>query len=246
MATTINASSSSNGLIASGDASGNLALQGNGTTGLTVNSSGKLIMPNIALGTASAGMLEYDGITHYFTPASTQRGVVPGMQYYRLENALAGANATGTQSLFGVGCTLSSSTVYNFELSFTITKTAGTNLHVINLGYGGTATLNNILWNAKYTYVNGALGTLGVTNALYDTTFSTASLSAVTTSSATLTLYLSVLVKGTVSVGTGGTFIPQYSLSAAPGGAYTTNIGSYVLIYPIGASGSNTNVGTWA
>jgi len=35
-------------------------------------------------------------------------------------------------------------------------------------------------------------------------------------------------------------------LSAAPGGAYTTAIGSYFLIYPISASGANVSVGTWA
>ena len=54
------------------------------------------------------------------------------------------------------------------------------------------------------------------------------------------------MIRGTVSIATGGTFIPQYSLSAAPGGAYTTQLGSYFLIYPLGASGSNTSIGTWA
>jgi hypothetical protein len=51
---------------------------------------------------------------------------------------------------------------------------------------------------------------------------------------------------GTVSVNAGGTFIPQYTLSTAPGGAYTTAIGSYLSIWPIGAAGANTSVGTWA
>ena len=60
------------------------------------------------------------------------------------------------------------------------------------------------------------------------------------------TYYDQTMMKGTISVSTGGTFIPQYSLSAAPGGAYTTAAGSYFLIYPIGAAGANVNVGTWA
>jgi hypothetical protein len=48
-------------------------------------------------------------------------------------------------------------------------------------------------------------------------------------------------------VTTGGTFIPQYSLSAAPGGAYSTLSNSYMLIYPINNTSSGTvNVGTWA
>ncbi|CAB5212846.1 hypothetical protein UFOVP189_59, partial [uncultured Caudovirales phage] len=57
---------------------------------------------------------------------------------------------------------------------------------------------------------------------------------------------LSQTFHGTVSVNAGGTFIPQYSLSAAPGGAFSTVAGSYMLIYPISASGANTSVGAWA
>jgi hypothetical protein len=53
-------------------------------------------------------------------------------------------------------------------------------------------------------------------------------------------------MEGTISVDVGGTFIPQYKLSAAPGGAYSTNVNSWFSIYPIGTSGSNTSVGEWA
>ena len=41
-------------------------------------------------------------------------------------------------------------------------------------------------------------------------------------------------------------FIPQYTVSAAPGGAYTTQIGSYIKLSPISVSGANTSIGTWA
>jgi hypothetical protein len=51
---------------------------------------------------------------------------------------------------------------------------------------------------------------------------------------------------GTVSINAGGTFIPQYTLSAAPGGAYSTASGSYIRINPLSASGAATNVGTWS
>jgi len=46
--------------------------------------------------------------------------------------------------------------------------------------------------------------------------------------------------KGRVTVNAGGTFIPQYSLTAAPGGAYSTVTGSSFKITPI-----STLVGTW-
>jgi hypothetical protein len=55
-----------------------------------------------------------------------------------------------------------------------------------------------------------------------------------------------LIVKGTTLVTTGGTFIPQYTLSANPGGTYNTNAGSYMKISPIQYGTSNTAIGTWA
>ena len=53
-------------------------------------------------------------------------------------------------------------------------------------------------------------------------------------------------INGIVKVNAGGTLIPQYALSAAPGGAYNTSARSYMKIWPIGTAGSNISVGTWA
>ena len=66
------------------------------------------------------------------------------------------------------------------------------------------------------------------------------------TSFATANVVIGFIIRGTVSINAGGTFIPQYTLSAAPGGAYSTVAGSYIRIAPLSASGANTNVGTWA
>ena len=54
------------------------------------------------------------------------------------------------------------------------------------------------------------------------------------------TQYFSLFIKGTVSVRTAGTFIPQYNLSAAPGAQYTTQPGSYMFLQSIPAVS-----GTW-
>jgi hypothetical protein len=164
-------------------------------------------------------------------------------QYYRLNAGYAGSNATGAQSLFGVGVTLVGSTVYEFEISVGLVKTAGTTAHTISLVFGGTATLNNI----GYSVIGdiNATGTAGVSN-LVVYYYTTAAASQATLSAATASVTSTIIAKGTVSVNAGGTFIPQYSLSAAPGGAYTTAIGSYVKIAPLGASGANTNIGSWA
>lgn len=223
------------------ESSGNLAITGNVTT------TGTFALGSQALATPFAGEFEYDGRVPYFTPAGTQRGVVPGMQYYRLNSNLAGANATGAQNVYGVGVTLSSNTVYHFEFYYLLTKSSGATAHTISMSFGGTATVNNILWGGMFAGQVSAFSN-------FTTVTSAGAVGAIDCSTTTggvvatgATAYnFRAYITGTVSVNAGGTLIPQYSLSAAPGGAYSTQTGSYFLIYPIGAAGSNINVGTWA
>jgi hypothetical protein len=253
MASTINASTTStSGLVQTADASGVLQLQSNGTTGLTVGTGGLvtaangIVMNTMTLGSPITGEFEYDGGELYFTPLGTQRGIVPSMQYYRLNSGVVGSNATGVQSILGVGVTLSASTVYAFECSYVFTRTAGTTSHTLSTVFGGTATINNILYSAIEMDATGSFGVRGSQIAAGITAINTAAATVVTTAMGSASQVVSLTVFGTVSVNAGGTFIPQYSLSAAPGGAYTTQPGSYFSIYPIGAAGSNTSVGTWA
>lgn len=252
MPSIINASISSTGLLQSADASGILQLQSNGVTGLTVGSGGLLtaangiLMSSMTLGSAVTGEFEYDGGELYFTPLDTQRGLIPNMQYYRLNSAYVGSNVNTAQSLFGVGVTLSSNTVYRFESVFAMSKSAGLTSHTISTSFGGTATINNIGY-----YINSQADSTAFTSVPYDGTafnkwINVTSASVVTGSIGVATSARVAHMRGTVSINAGGTFIPQYTLSAAPGGAYTTQIGSWISIYPIGAAGSNTNVGTWA
>jgi hypothetical protein len=216
-----------------------------GTAGITTP---PIVLDSTVLGTAIAGELEYDGKVPYFTPQGSQRGVVPGMQYYRLNTALTGTNASGNQTLFGVGVTLSSNTVYAFESFNIIIKTAGTTSHNLTYLFGGTSTVTNMLSYGHYT--NGGVAVtnpnLGTATHAIASSNSTTSLSTSSLNITTAGITFLQRISGTMSIGTGGTLIPQYNLSAAPGGAYTTQIGSWFLIYPIGAAGSNVSVGTWA
>ena len=113
---------------------------------------------------------------------------------------------------------------------------------------GGTATFNNFVANSMFSSIQAAPPTsnlvaagttyVGVTN-------STAEFNHITgIAGATRTLFFQFF--GTASIANGGTFIPRYRMSAAPGGAYSTLAGSYIAIWPIGASGANTSVGPWA
>jgi hypothetical protein len=195
------------------------------------------------LTSATAGAMEYDGKVFYKTPNASARGVSPSMMFYRLNGGLAGSNVNTAQSILGVGVTLAASTVYAFEAVLSFTKTAGTTSHNFGAGFGGTATLNNIYTESIFSSAGAALptnasGFLGAT--------SSASTFYALSSIAAATISISALLKGTVSINAGGTFIPQYQMSAAPGGAYTTVAGSYFAIWPIGAAGANTSVGAWA
>ena len=203
-----------------------------------------LLVSGTNLTSATAGAIEYDGKVVYGTPIGTQRGIVPTQQYYRLNADYVGSNATGAQSLFGVGVTLSASTVYEFEAVYYMGKTAGTTSHTIGFGFGGTATINNVFWNAIGNDTTSALP-FRLTSLEAVASNSVASI-AMTGALTSATMNIFANVKGTVSINAGGTFIPQYTLSAAPGGAYSTAIGSYIRINPLSASGAATNVGTWA
>lgn len=192
---------------------------------------------------AAAGAVEYDGKVVYSTPAG--RGVSPSMMIYRLNSGFAGANVNTAQSIFGVGVTLQASTIYAFKCSFVMSKTSGTVSHNIGLGFGGTATLNNILYMGSWMMLTAS--TLPMVNQGWDAfAINTASNTVITGASTTSSRMFYTMFSGTVSINAGGTFIPQYTLSAAPGSAYTTFAGSYFAIWPIGAAGANTSVGPWA
>ena len=197
-------------------------------------------------GTATAGTMEYDGKALYMTPQGTQRGIVPGQQFFRLEANLVGSNVNTAQNLIGVGVTLSSSTIYEFEGLFLLNKSAGVTSHTNTFQFGGTATINNInYWIYAGDNATGQTTGMSAAGTNIFALLSTAG-AAVIGARSSATLFIVMKVRGTVSINSGGTFIPQYLLSAAPGGAYTTSAGSYFNIYPIGTSGSNTSVGTWA
>ena len=227
----------------------------NGTTGLTTNIALPAGSTSLApldftsgtnLTTPISGAMEYDGTRLMFTPIGTQRGVIPGMQIYRLDSGLAGANSGTAQSILGVGVTLTAGTVYAFEHQYALAKTAGTTSHTVGYSFGGTATINNILWYSHYTQSGVAGGMPGGTSTHAIAT--NVGLTGAATSTGITTASIGFIHKGfgTISINAGGTLIPQYNLSAAPGGAYTTTAGSYFAIWPIGAAGANINVGTWA
>lgn len=171
-------------------------------------------------------------------------GLIPGEMIYRLNTGVTGIQtAAAAQSILGVGITLNSSTVYQFQGVYLLAKTAGVTSHTVSLLFGGTATVNNIAytigWNATTSYNVPDTGA-------YFTAATQTSAVVITGARTAASEYGVYQVFGTVSVNAGGTFIPQYLLSADPGGAYTTQVGSYFKISPLSTAGTNTNIGGWA
>lgn len=212
----------------------------NGTTAATALTFGTSAVGN---GATERARIDSSGYLSG-TVNSLGKGLYQAQQYYRLDSGLAGANVNTAQSIFGVGVTLAGSTVYEFEMVCPLLKSAGTTSHTISLGFGGTATINN----CAYTLINAwsSSGISTTSNGANAMTILTASSTVVTAAFTGAGEGVNFIIKGTVSINAGGTFIPQYTLSAAPGGAYTTQAGSYIKISPISASGANTNIGTWA
>jgi hypothetical protein len=146
--------------------------------------------------------------------------------------------------MFGVGVSLVANTIYEFEIMANFRKTAGATSHLFQLAYGGTRGVNNILYTVFSGGVTVTPNTVDVTAP--NATIDTVNLTTVTDAIANANTSIGIFVKGTISVSNVGTWIPQYGLSAAPGGAYLTLAGSYVKITPIGPAGSVVNIGSWA
>ena len=174
------------------------------------------------------------------------------MQYYRLNSALGGANNTSAQNVFGVGVTLVGSTQYDFEAVYHFVKSLGTTSHTLGLGFkadglSGACTIDNILWGGLVFDGSTPIPTRANAGTSQVASNSASNL-VVTGASTSLAQTVFASIKGTVSVNAAGTFTPQYTLVFTPGsvGPYSTQIGSYFRIWPVAASGSNVNIGTWA
>lgn len=237
-------------------ASGNAALANPGNfTGGTLTSNLTLasgttsaapltFKPGTNLTTATAGSFEYDGTVIYSTPnASSGRGFSPSVMVYRLDSALVGGTGTSAQNIFGVGLTVQGSTVYLFEALYRFQKSAGSTSHNFGISLGGTATLNNIAYQYLSVGLNTSTATAGTSTLGFRTTASNINL---LTSITTVNEGILVQLRGSLSVNASGTIIPQYTLSANPGGAYSTEVGSYFKMYPVGIAGANTSIGAWA
>lgn len=148
-----------------------------------------------------------------------------------------GKNINTIQNIFGIGATGYGVTLtpgrYLIEARYILTKTAGATSHVVQLAFD---TLNGTMIERSYNTMIGE-GTssarttlISSTSIVADTTGTPVNVSAAT---ATANYHFRMNITGMFSVFETDTIIPRYKLTAAPGGAYTTQIGSYIKFIPI-------------
>lgn len=200
------------------------------------------------LTSAAAGAVEYDGKVIYSTPSG--RGVSPSMMLYRLDGSRTLANNTTSQSLFGVGLSLSASTIYLFQCAFKLSIASNVSSHTISFQLSSSTSLStcNYQGTSSYYVIAGTSAfTSTNTASFFSTTRSMSQVAASVTTGSTNSVDRIVYMNGTLSISSAVTITPSIQCSTSPGNTYSVDAGqSYFAIWPIGAAGANTSVGPWA
>lgn len=162
-----------------------------------------------------------------------QAGAIPSISASVLAADLAKANVATAQAWFGAGddeFALSAATTYVFQGVLSLSRAAGATSHTTAIGFGGTATLTSIGYLAQVSNPTG-----NVLSAVQQIFGTAATALVVTAANTVATENVHVLVKGIVRCNAAGTFIPQFTYSAAPGGAPTVRANSHFMLFPAGS-----------
>lgn len=154
-----------------------------------------------------------------------------------------GSDIDTAQPVFGASAdalTLEADTTYEFEALYWITRAAGTTSHTTRVLLGGDATFTSLAFLAQVTnHTSNDLSSVQQIMAFAATGRT------VTAANTSATENLMIRLKGVLRVDAGGTIIPQFQYSAAPGGAPTIKANSFFKARKLGA-GTLTAVGPWA
>lgn len=153
-----------------------------------------------------------------------------------------GANSSSAQPWFPTAGAVGvvAETTYLFRGVLRLSRAAGTTSHTTGISFGGTATLTAIdyLGWAKTGDANDLAGWSG----FWSTSAGTLVLKAASTSATEQSMFR---VEGVVRINAGGTFIPRFIYSSAPGGAPTVLRGTWFHMIPVGSNVVET-AGTWS
>jgi len=206
--------------------------------------------PGVLLTTPFTGAFEFEGKSLYFTPNGTERGVLQAAQMYQLNADRTGISAliTTIQSLFGKAVAVQAGTRYQYELNLTLTFNASANLaRTIQYALGGGATLTAHEYEVISTIVNPSTTPTAANLMSNRITTGFSTLVAVTASSAVVSVANTLRIRGSFDVSVAGTVDFSFGLSAAqPAGSTITALaGNNVSLWPVGATGADTQIGNW-
>lgn len=204
---------------------------------------------HIAAGTnqtsAVAGSIEYDGVAPYFTPVTSNRGVLSTNHICAIITDFTLTNGTGAQKALNCSTngavTLPSTTSYYFEAQYIITNTGVTSHSWFTL-FGGTATLTSIAYSIEARTDTASTPSAANVFAGYANVATTIAATAASTSA---TENVVITLRGFVRINAGGTFIPSVQLNNATGTAATMKANSYFRLWPAGINTVAT-VGNWS
>jgi hypothetical protein len=179
---------------------------------------------------------------------ATRRGIRKNIPTHHMhmihDQSVVGLNATGNQSIFGRSFVLDGSRLYRYEMVVLMTKSTGATSSQFQTGFGGTAVINKMTRCGDGVLLSSAADINTSNNVTPFMIFATESNLMINTGYDTpTTLAIQKFMwreQGLIEITTGGTLIPQYSLSVAPGGNFTTQPGSYFSIFPLAESGTRT------
>lgn len=176
------------------------------------------------------------------TKKSTVGQVINGLFKVLSADDTGGQNTTSAQPVFPTsgGVTVLDATTYKMEGYFRISRAAGTTSHTTSVLFAGTATLDSIFYTAMVK-----TGDTGASAAVNSILSEVATAVVVKSASTSATEQIGIFIKGIVRVTTGGTIIPQFQYSSAPGGTPTILKNSYFQLIPLGNSSVATQ-GTWS
>jgi hypothetical protein len=163
-------------------------------------------------------------------PTSDLRTFINPISTVLLADATA-SNVATVQSVFPTNgaFTALDRTLYKFEALYMITRAAGVTSHTTSILFGGTATLTSIDYVAEISNPTG-----NILSAASHIVANAATALVVTAANTSATENIRLRLTGIIRVNVGGTVIPQFQYSVAPGGAPTIKRNSYFCMTPVG------------
>jgi hypothetical protein len=200
--------------------------------------------PGVLLTTPFTGAVEFEGKSLYFTPNGTERAVLQAAQMYQLNADRTGNGAITTiQSIFGKAVAVQAGTRYQYEVNVTITNTAATAKSLqYALATGATITAHDYEVISFFAATAVTPTAASMMQNRITTGFNT--LVTVSAASGAAAGAFTARIRGSFDVSVAGTIDFSFGLTAV-GTAVSIIAGSNVALWPVGATGADTQIGNW-